>query len=82
MSKHEFAICVDNHDYEVSLEMRKLYEVVADADAEKHGQIRVIDESGEDYLYPATAFNRVSLPDSIVDRVFSRTPDSSHQAGH
>jgi hypothetical protein len=70
MNKHEFAICVDNHDYEVSLEVRKLYEVVADADAEKHGQIRVIDESGEDYLYPATAFNRVSLPDSIVERVF------------
>ena len=70
MNKHEFAICVDNHDYEVSLEVRKLYEVVADADAEKHGQIRVIDESGEDYLYPATAFNRVSLPDSILERVF------------
>jgi len=70
MNKHEFAICVDNHGYEVSLEMRKLYEVVADADAEKHGQIRVIDESGEDYLYPATAFNRISLPDNIVKRIF------------
>jgi hypothetical protein len=69
MNKHEFAICVDNHGYEVSLEMRKLYEVVADPDAERHGQIRVIDESGEDYLYPATAFNRVSLPDSIIERV-------------
>lgn len=70
MSKHEFAICVDNRNYEVSLEVRKLYEVVDDADAEKHGQIRVIDESGEDYLYPATAFNRVSLPDTVVERVF------------
>lgn len=70
MNKHEFAICVDNHNYEVSLEMRKLYEVVADADAEKHGQIRVIDESGEDYLYPVTAFNRVSLPDSVIERVY------------
>lgn len=68
MNKHEFAICVDNRNYEVSLEVRKLYEVVDDADAEKHGQIRVIDESGEDYLYPATASNRVSLPlpDAIV----------------
>jgi hypothetical protein len=56
--------------YEVSLEMRKLYEIVADADAEKHGQIRVIDESGEDYLYPVTAFDRIDLPDSIIERVF------------
>jgi len=70
MNKHEFAVCVDNHGYEVSLEMRKLYEVVIDADAEKHGQIRVIDESGEDYLYPATAFHRINLPDTIVERVF------------
>ncbi|MBS4095858.1 MAG: hypothetical protein KGZ83_03360 [Sulfuricella sp.] len=66
MNKHEFAMCVDNRNDEVSLEVRKLYKVVADADAEKHGQIRVIDESGEDYLYPATAFKRVSHPDAIV----------------
>lgn len=70
MNKHEFAVCVDNHGYEVSLEMRKLYEIVADTDAEKHGQIRVVDESGEDYLYPATVFDRISLPDSIVERIF------------
>jgi hypothetical protein len=70
MNKHEFAICVDNHDYEVSLEVRKLYEVIADPEAEKHGQIRVIDESGEDYLYPASAFSRLSLPESIIERVF------------
>lgn len=69
MNKHEFAICIDNCGYEVSLEMRKLYEVVADPDAEKHGQIRVIDESGEDYLYPVSAFDRVSLPDSVLERV-------------
>ena len=50
--------------------MRKLYEIVADADAEKHGQIRVIDESGEDYLYPVTAFDRINLPDNIIERVF------------
>ncbi|OQW43199.1 MAG: hypothetical protein A4S08_00930, partial [Proteobacteria bacterium SG_bin4] len=50
MSKHQLAICTDNRGYEVSLEIRKLYEVLPDADAEKHAQIRVIDESGEDYL--------------------------------
>lgn len=70
MNKHKFAVCVDNRGYEVSLEMRKLYEVIADADAEKHGQIRVIDESGEDYLYPVTAFNRVSLPKIVIERIF------------
>ncbi|PKM36587.1 MAG: hypothetical protein CVV06_10325 [Gammaproteobacteria bacterium HGW-Gammaproteobacteria-10] len=70
MNKHEFAICINNHNYEVSLEMRKLYEVVADPEAEKHGQIRVIDESGEDYLYPASAFSRLSLPESVIERVF------------
>ena len=70
MNKHEFVICIDNHGYEVSLEMRKLYEVMVDADAEKHGQIRVIDESGEDYLYPATLFDRVTLPAHVLERVF------------
>ena len=70
MNTHECVVCVDNHGYEVSLEMRKLYEIVVDVDAEKHGQIRVIDESGEDYLYPAAAFDRISLPDNIIERVF------------
>ena len=50
--------------------MRKLYEVVADADAEKHGQIRVIDESGDDYLYPASMFDCVTLPAHVLERVF------------
>lgn len=54
MNKHEFAICINNRGYEVSLETRKLYEIVVDIDAEKYHQIRVIDESGEDYLYPAS----------------------------
>ena len=70
MNTHEFVVCVDNHGYEVSLERRKLYEIVVDVDAEKHGQIRVIDESGEVYLYPAAAFDRISLPDNIIERVF------------
>ncbi|MBS0299105.1 MAG: hypothetical protein JSR32_04085 [Proteobacteria bacterium] len=71
MSKHQFAICIDNRGYEVSLEIRKLYEVLPDANAEKHAQIRVIDESGKDYLYPAAAFTCISLPDNVVERVIS-----------
>jgi len=61
MKKH-FMICVDNLGYESSLEARKLYEVLTDKTAEKHHQIRVIDESGEDYLYPESFFAPVRLP--------------------
>ena len=55
-------ICVDNSGYEVSLERRKIYVSIPDAKAEKLGQIRVIDESGSDYLYPKSAFVEVALP--------------------
>ncbi|MBU4320255.1 MAG: hypothetical protein L6246_07430 [Thermodesulfovibrionales bacterium] len=61
MRKH-FMICVDNRGYESSLEIRKLYEMLTDRAAEKHHQIRVIDESGEDYLYPEKYFASVRLP--------------------
>lgn len=70
MNPHELVVCVDNCNYEVSLETRKLYEIITDVDAEKHGQIRVIDESGEDYLYPATLFDRITLPASVLNRIF------------
>ena len=65
----KFVICTGNSGYEASLELRKLYEVVADPAAEKHGQIRVIDESGEDYLYPPSLFVRVDLPAAVADLV-------------
>jgi hypothetical protein len=48
----KFAVCINNEDYEVSLELRKIYKVLPDARADEHHYIRVIDESGEDYLYP------------------------------
>jgi hypothetical protein len=70
MSKqHTFAVCIHNTDYEVSLELRKLYEVIADPEAEKLDQIRVIDESGKDYLYPRNYFVIVDLPNSIEKQV-------------
>lgn len=58
-------ICVRNDGYEVSLELRKIYIAVADADAEKHGLRRVIDESGEDYLYQANFFVKIALSQPI-----------------
>ncbi len=61
MRKH-FMICVNNRGYESSLEIRKLYEVLIDRVAEKHHQIRIIDESGEDYLYPEKFFAPIRLP--------------------
>ena len=64
-SGQHFAVCVRNDDYPASLELRKLYPVLEDAFATEHGLIRVIDESGEDYLYPGEFFVRVALPSSI-----------------
>jgi len=68
-TSQKFVICTNNSGYEASLELRKLYEVVPDSMAEKHGQIRIIDESGEDYLYPPSLFVRVDLPAAVADRV-------------
>jgi hypothetical protein len=62
---HHFAVCVRNRGYRASLELRKLYPVLADAFADEHQMIRVIDESGEDYLYPAKFFVRVELPHTV-----------------
>jgi hypothetical protein len=64
-----FAICVRNKDYEASLELRKLYPVLEDEFGAKHGMIRVIDESGEDYLFPNEYFLAVSLPQAVEKRL-------------
>jgi hypothetical protein len=60
-----FALCIDSGEYPASLERRKLYEVLPDAEAEQHGQLRVIDESGEDYLFPREYFEFVELSPSL-----------------
>lgn len=62
-----FVICVETGDYAVSLERWKVYAVLPDPDAEAHDQIRVVDESGEDYLYPKDYFRPVDLPASVVE---------------
>ncbi len=66
-SEHFFAVCVRNDGYPTSLEVRKLYQVVADPTVGAHDYIRVIDESGEDYLYPEDYFLPVELPPSVKD---------------
>lgn len=68
-SELQFVVCVKNKDYPASLELRKLYQVVADETAAKLHQIRVIDESGEDYLYPEEYFVPVQIPQSAEKAV-------------
>lgn len=63
--KHHYAVCIRNDDYPASLELRKLYPVLEDSFAAEHGMVRVIDESGEDYLYPNEFFVLVDLPAAI-----------------
>jgi hypothetical protein len=60
--RRSFAVCVRNEGYEVSLELRKIYEVLPDTVAARHRQVRVIDVSGEDYLFPASWFAALELP--------------------
>jgi primosomal protein N' len=64
-----FAVCVRNDEYEESLELRKIYEVLDDPPAAKHGMIRVIDEEGEDYLYPREWFLSIHLPHHIEEAI-------------
>jgi hypothetical protein len=61
----QFAVCVDNDGYEASLERNKIYVVVPDRDAEKDGDIRVVDESGEDYLFSADRFVAIDVPAAV-----------------
>ena len=71
VSAKKFVVCLRNTGYEVSLERRKIYQVLPDPDAAKHRQIRVIDESGDDYLYPASYFTPIELPQPVRKAVLA-----------
>jgi len=64
-SGRQFAVCVDNNGYEASLERNKIYLVVPDKQAEKDGDLRVVDESGEDYLFAADRFVAIDVPAAV-----------------
>jgi hypothetical protein len=66
-----FVICVRNEGYSASLERRKIYVALRDAIAERHRQLRVIDESGEDYLYPKAFFRAIALPQAIKKAILA-----------
>lgn len=65
MKHSKYVICINNEDYEASLEVRKIYQVISDKSAERHDMIRVIDESDEDYIYPKSYFLPITLPQRI-----------------
>ena len=63
--KKGFAVCLRSGGFAASLEVRKLYPYVEDSNAEANNLIRVVDESGEDYLYPAPLFRKLALPGDV-----------------
>jgi hypothetical protein len=67
----QLVVCIDNEGYKASLEKRKIYVAIRDPAAEKHDLLRVIDESGEDYLYPNTFFREIELPPAVRKAVLA-----------
>ena len=67
----QLVVCIDNDGYPASLEKRKIYVALFDPAAEKHGLRRIIDESGDDYLYPKTFFRAIALPESVRKAVLA-----------
>ena len=65
VTKQTFAVCVRNDGYEASLERNKIYAVLPDEDAERDGDLRVVDESGEDYLFSADRFVAIEVPSAV-----------------
>ena len=65
-SQRRFAVCIKNKGYEASLEIGKLYRVIPDKGAEKHGYLRIVDESGEDYGYAADRFFALAVPKPLA----------------
>ncbi|MFB2967571.1 hypothetical protein ACE1CD_01235 [Aerosakkonema sp. BLCC-F183] len=67
----EFAVCINNTNYSASLEVRKIYQVLPDPQTNNHQMIRVIDESGEDYLYPSSYFMPIELSEPLQQALAS-----------
>ncbi len=67
----QLVICVENDGYPAALETRKIYVALRDLSAEKQGLLRIIDESGEDYLYPKAMFHPIELPQTVRKAVLA-----------
>jgi hypothetical protein len=70
-SSKQLVVCIDNQGYSASLEKRKIYIALRDPAAEKHGLFRIIDESGDDYLFPKAFFRSIALPQSVKKAVLA-----------
>ena len=68
-----FVVCIENAGYPASLELHKIYRIIPDADAAHDGDVRIVDESGEDYLYPAEWFAAVALPRRVKSSLLRRS---------
>lgn len=71
MTEPKFVVCLNNEGYAASLEIGKLYQIIPDAEAEKLGGLRVIDEDGEDYLYDSEMFYPLQVPPIVAQKLIS-----------
>jgi hypothetical protein len=71
LQSKQLVVCVENEGYPAALEKRKLYVMLRDAKAEQHGLVRIVDESGDDYLYPKSLFRSVALPLAVKKAVLA-----------
>ena len=71
-SPPRFAVCIDNSGCEASLELHKIYSVLPDAEAAAEGDMRIVDESGEDYLYEACRFVAIDLPEALQRAILKK----------
>ena len=71
-STPRFVVCINNSDYEASLELHKIYPGVGDFDAAQDGDLRIVDESGEDYLYAASRFVAIAVPKALERAMFEK----------
>ena len=67
----QYVVCVKDQDYPTSLELRKIYRLLSDISANRLGMVRIIDESGEDYLYPEDYFLAIKLTTALQRAVRS-----------
>lgn len=88
-TRKRFAVCINNSDYEVSLERGKIYQVLPDPDGTSHGYLRIIDESGEDYLFDSRRFFPITVSPQLqkalkqqpANKLLQRTsPQAPHPA--
>jgi hypothetical protein len=68
-SKQKFVVCIDNSEYPASLELYKIYRNIPDTDAESSGDLRIIDESGEDYIYPESYFIPIKVSQKLKQAI-------------